>query len=163
MCGGCKWGFGSSGSRPAIRSKTARTSNFIGCSSDIPRGRRPPRCAANNGRLIASVRRTTRRPRLAAGGGGGRRFFSPPPPRPPPPQLARPSYPLHWEVRAVDLIGQVSWHNRPLFLSTALYRHQVAFEEVAEAQWRVWFGRVPLGLFDERRRRWIVEGNAPAQ
>ena len=79
-----------------------------------------------------------------------------------PAQLARPSYPLHWDVRSVDRIGQVSWHNRPLFLSTALHGHRVAFEEIAEAQWRVWFGRVPLGLFDERRRRWIVDGKSRA-
>ena len=75
-----------------------------------------------------------------------------------PAQLPRDSYPAHWDVRSVDQIGLVSWHNRPLFLSTALARHHVAFEEIDDAQWRVWFGLVQLGLFDERKHRWIVDG-----
>jgi putative transposase len=74
-----------------------------------------------------------------------------------PARAPAPEYAPHWEVRSVDVIGQVSWHNRPLFLSTALAGHRVAFEEIDDACWQVWFGSVVLALFDERRRRWIPE------
>lgn len=81
-----------------------------------------------------------------------------PSPRSLPARLPTPSYAAHWDVRSVDVIGQVSWHNRPLFLSTALAGQRVAFEEIDDACWQVWFGSVRLALFDERRRRWVLGG-----
>jgi putative transposase len=97
------------------------------------------------------------RPHDALGGATPATVYTPSP-RPLPTRLRTPSYAGHWDVRSVDVIGQVSWHNRPLFLSTALAGHRVAFEEIDDACWQVWFGSVRLAIFDERRRRWVLEG-----
>jgi len=74
-------------------------------------------------------------------------------PRPLPRRLPGPEYLGHFDVRRVSRVGQVSWHGAPLFLSEALAGEDVAFEEVDDGLWTVWFASVVLGRFDERQRR----------
>jgi putative transposase len=62
-------------------------------------------------------------------------------------------YPAHWEIRRVSTIGQVSWDGQILFLSGALAGEDVAFEEVDEGLWTVYFATLPLGRYDDRHRR----------
>lgn len=76
-----------------------------------------------------------------------------PSPRPYPRQLPPLDYAGHLEVRRVYDTGCVSWGGRLLFLSEALGREHVAFEEVADGLWTVYFATVPLARFDERQHR----------
>ena len=62
-------------------------------------------------------------------------------------------YPAHWEIRRVSTIGQVSWGAQVLFLSGALAGEDVAFEEVDDGLWTVYFATLALGRYDARHRR----------
>ena len=116
---------------------------------------RPP--AANAG---AQQRRFTRfcaeynddRPHEALGDGTPASCYQPSP-RSLPAQLPSIEYPAHWEIRRVSTIGQVSWRHQALFLSGALAGEDVAFEEVDEGLWTVYFGTLPLGRYHAGQRR----------
>lgn len=75
-----------------------------------------------------------------------------PSPRALPRRLPPLEYPGHAEIRRVDQNGYASWR-RPLFVSTALADHPVAFEEIDDGLWTVTFATVVLGRFDERLHR----------
>lgn len=76
-----------------------------------------------------------------------------PAPRSLPSRLPPLEYPGHFEVRRVSPIGQVSWRNASVFVSETLGGDQVAFEEVDDGIWTVWFATVVLGRFNERDRK----------
>jgi transposase InsO family protein len=76
-----------------------------------------------------------------------------PSPRSLPTQVPPLEYPAHWEIRRVSTIGQVSWGAQALFLSGALAGEDVAFEEVDDGLWTVYFATLALGRYDERHRR----------
>ena len=62
-------------------------------------------------------------------------------------------YAGHLEIRRVSEIGQVSWRGHFYFVSSALAGEDVAFEEVDDGVWTVYFANVILGRVDERHRR----------
>jgi hypothetical protein len=62
------------------------------------------------------------------------------------------AYPGHVEVRRVSPIGNVSWRGQALYLTEVLGGHDVAFEEVDDGIWMVYFAAVRLARFDERAR-----------
>jgi hypothetical protein len=62
-------------------------------------------------------------------------------------------YPGHWEARRVGSNGCVHLRNTLLFISTALAREDVAFEEVDDGIWTVHFGRVRLARWYEPEAR----------
>jgi putative transposase len=77
------------------------------------------------------------------------------------------TYPGHLEIRRVSAIGQVAWRGQVWFLSGALAGEDVAFEEVDDGLWTVYFATVVLGRLDQRRRRIqpiaaFTEGRSPA-
>ena len=59
-------------------------------------------------------------------------------------------YPGHAEIRRVDQNGYVSWQGAPLFVSAALAREPIAFEEVDDGIWTVHFATLALARYDER-------------
>jgi transposase InsO family protein len=61
-------------------------------------------------------------------------------------------YPGHMEVRLVSSTGCLSWKSAPLFIATALAGQYVAFEEVDEGLWTLWFATVALARYDDRQR-----------
>ncbi len=61
-------------------------------------------------------------------------------------------YPGHVEIRRVDQNGYVSWQGAPLFVSAALAREAIAFEEVDDGIWTVQFATLALARYDERYR-----------
>ena len=61
-------------------------------------------------------------------------------------------YPGHMEVRLVSSNGCLSWQSAPLFVASALAGEYVAFEEVDEGIWTLWFATVALARYDERHR-----------
>jgi hypothetical protein len=73
-------------------------------------------------------------------------------PRPLPTRLPPLEYPGHTEVRLVASNGCISWNGAPLFVATALAGEYVAFEEIDDALWTVYFATVALARYDERRR-----------
>lgn len=62
-------------------------------------------------------------------------------------------YPGHFERRRVDAAGTVSWHSRPLTISTVLIGEEIGLEPLEDGIWDLYFGPVRLGRFDEHRRR----------
>lgn len=71
--------------------------------------------------------------------------------RPFPSRLPALDYPGHLEVHRVYGNGALSWRGRVLFFSEALIGEHVAFEEVDDGLWTVYFATVALARFDERR------------
>jgi transposase InsO family protein len=61
-------------------------------------------------------------------------------------------YPGHMEVRRVASNGDVSWAGARLFVTTALADEYVAFEEVDDGLWTLWFATVALARYDDRQR-----------
>lgn len=76
-----------------------------------------------------------------------------PSPRSFPPRVPPLEYPAHWEIRRVSTIGQVSWAGQVVFLSGALAGEDVAFEEVDDGLWTVYFATLALGRYDQRHHR----------
>ena len=61
-------------------------------------------------------------------------------------------YAGHTEKRLVSSNGCVSWAGAPLFVATPLAGQYVAFEEVDDGIWTLWFATVALARYDERHR-----------
>jgi putative transposase len=76
-----------------------------------------------------------------------------PSPRAYPARLPPLEYPAHCEVRRVSRNGGIRWHNHWVNVSHVLGAEYVAFEEVDDGLWTVFFGPLTLGRFDERRLR----------
>jgi transposase InsO family protein len=74
-------------------------------------------------------------------------------PRPYPRRLPVPEYPAHWEVRRVSRNGGVRWGDAWVNVSHVLAEESVAFEEVADGVWQVYFGPLRIGRFEERLLR----------
>ena len=70
--------------------------------------------------------------------------------RPPPSRLPPMAYAGHFDVRRVSSVGHVSWKGQTLFISKALVREDVAFEEIDDGMWTLHFATVALARYDER-------------
>ena len=70
--------------------------------------------------------------------------------RPMPTTLPDPEYPAHFEARYVSRCGAFKFKRRQIFLSQALSEEWIAFEEVADGIWSLYFYDVLLGRLDER-------------
>jgi transposase InsO family protein len=70
-------------------------------------------------------------------------------------------YPGHMEVRRVSSIGQTSWRGRALYLTEALADQAVAFDEVDDGIWMLYFGALRLARFDERTRTLTAVPHGP--
>ena len=75
-----------------------------------------------------------------------------PSPRPLPRRLPPLTYPGHCELRRVSSCGTVSWRDRALYLTEVLAGEHIAFEEVDDAIWVVWFASLRIARFDARTR-----------
>jgi len=73
--------------------------------------------------------------------------------RPYPRRLPPVEYPHHYEVRRVHRAGDIRWHGRSLYVSEALGGEPVGLEQIDEACWRLYYGMLPLGIFDTRAAR----------
>ena len=70
--------------------------------------------------------------------------------RPMPETLPEAEYPAHYEVRWVSRCGTYKWKRHQLFISQALGHEWIAFEEVDDGVWSVYFYDVLLARLDER-------------
>lgn len=73
-----------------------------------------------------------------------------PSPRPFLEQPPPPEYPGHFRVRLVSTAGTLRFKDRQLFLSLALIREYIGFEETDDGIWSVFFNSTLLGKLDER-------------
>jgi putative transposase len=62
-------------------------------------------------------------------------------------------YPGHYELRRVSAPGVMSWHSKPIVISTVLIGETIGLEPVDDGEWDLHFGPIRLGRFDERTRR----------
>jgi putative transposase len=69
-----------------------------------------------------------------------------------PPRLPPLDYAGHTEKRLVSSNGCVSWAGAPLFVATPLAGEYVAFEEIDDGVWTLWFATTALARYDERHR-----------
>lgn len=67
-----------------------------------------------------------------------------------PSTLPEPDYPGHYEVRWVSKCGTYKWKRHQLFISQALGHEWIAFEEVGNGVWSVYFYDCLLARLDER-------------
>ena len=74
-------------------------------------------------------------------------------PREYPKRVSRLRYPEYYEVRKVSSSGVVYWRNKLVYVSHLLKDEDVGLEEIADGIWRVYFGPVKLGQFDERNTK----------
>jgi hypothetical protein len=74
-------------------------------------------------------------------------------PRPYPARLPALEYPAPWEVRRVSRNGGIRWGDAWVNVSHVLAEESVAFEEVADGAWQVYFGPLRIGRFEERLLR----------
>lgn len=72
-------------------------------------------------------------------------------PREFPEQLPEIEYPDGFHLRLADEGGKIRWKQARCYMGRALRHEVVGFQEVDDGVWRVWFGRVQLGLLDERK------------
>jgi len=111
-----------------------------------------PNCPAQQQRFRRFCRiYNEERPHEALGDQAPARCYRPSP-RPLPTRLPDISYPGHMEVRAVSSNGCVSWRGDALFVAMPLAGEYVAFEEVDDGLWTLWFGAVALARYDDRHR-----------
>lgn len=73
--------------------------------------------------------------------------------RPYPARLEPYDYPGHFEVRMVRRTGEIQWRGQSLFVSEALRKERLGFEEVEEGLWAVYLGVVQLAHLNEQERR----------
>lgn len=76
-----------------------------------------------------------------------------PSPRPHPERLAPLEYAGHFEQRRVSATGSIAWRAAKIWVSEVLAGQQLGCEEIAEAEWAVYFGPVRIGTLDERLGR----------
>jgi transposase InsO family protein len=70
--------------------------------------------------------------------------------RPYPERLPRLEYDGHMETRIVTDAGMIKWKKHLIFASHTLARQRIAFEEIDDGIWSVYYGEVLLARFDER-------------
>lgn len=67
-----------------------------------------------------------------------------------PDRLPELTYPDYYEVRRVGTSGVTYWRNQRLYVSHLLEGEYVGLDQVSDGVWKVYFGPVDLGEFDER-------------
>jgi putative transposase len=74
-------------------------------------------------------------------------------PRPFPRELEPMVYPDHYEVRRVKVKGAMVWKSREVHVTEALAGQDVGLEPIEDETWRLHFGPVCLGVFNEASRQ----------
>jgi putative transposase len=94
----------------------------------------------------------TERPHAALGGVPPAMIYVPSP-RAYPERLAPLEYAGHFEQRRVSATGSIAWRAGKVWVSEVLAGQQLGCEEIADAEWAVYFGPVRIGTLDERLGR----------
>lgn len=76
-------------------------------------------------------------------------------PRPYPSRIPEVVYPDHMIVRKVRPSGSIHWHGRELYISETVIGEPVAFEQVDEINYQIYFGPVKLAIYNEKKNKII--------
>ena len=113
---------------------------------------RPP--AGNRGaqqRRFGAFQREYNHERPHAGLGGlPPAMLYAPSPRAYPTRIPPLEYAGHFERRLVSSSGSIKWRDQSIWVSEVLAGQPIGCEEIADAEWAVYFGRVRIGTLDER-------------
>jgi transposase InsO family protein len=69
---------------------------------------------------------------------------------------AGPSYPAHWEKRAVKKTGLMKWRGAVVYVGEPLWKETVGLEEIDDGLWRLDYYETPLAVLDERREDPVI-------
>lgn len=75
--------------------------------------------------------------------------------RPYPERLPELIYPDHYAVRKVRCGGYIKLHGQSIYTTRQLVGEYIGLDPVSEDRWELYFGRLTLGLVDERLGRVI--------
>ena len=78
-----------------------------------------------------------------------------PSPRPYPLRLPAIEYPAGMTVRRVRHDGCIRWRGEMLFISETLVGEPVALDPLDDRYWALYFGPVPLAIFDPHKTAWL--------
>jgi transposase InsO family protein len=81
-------------------------------------------------------------------------------PRPYPERLPEIAYPDNFILRKVKSGGHMKWHGDAVYITKILEGEYIGLKALSNDCYEVYFGMVPLGIFDARRRR-IVKPRPP--
>ena len=73
-----------------------------------------------------------------------------------------PSYPAHWEKRAVKRTGLMKWRGMQVYVGEPLHNETVGLEEIDDGLWRVDYYTTPLAVLDERREQPVLRRLRPS-
>ncbi len=74
------------------------------------------------------------------------------PTRPYPKRLPEIEYPIYYETRQVKYNGLINLHNKRVYISNLLHHETIGLEEIDDGIWRVYFGPIKIGGFNERQK-----------
>ena len=72
--------------------------------------------------------------------------------RPYPERLPEIEYPIYYETRQVRYNGLINLRNKRIYISNLLQHETIGLEEIDDGIWRVYFGPIKIGEFDERQK-----------
>ena len=72
--------------------------------------------------------------------------------RPYPERLPEIEYPIYYETRQVRYNGLINLRNKRVYISNLLRHETIGLEEIDDGIWRVYFGPIKIGGFDERQK-----------
>ena len=73
--------------------------------------------------------------------------------RPYPRRLPEIEYPSRFTVRTVRSNGEIRWQGQLTYVSESLVGERIGLERVSERDWNVYFGTIPLAVFDEKTQK----------
>ena len=63
-------------------------------------------------------------------------------------------------VRRVRSDGSMVWRNGLIFVSEALSKEPVGLKQLDDRYWALYYGRVPLAILDDHKKRWTTAKHA---
>jgi transposase InsO family protein len=79
-------------------------------------------------------------------------------PRPYPSRMPQITYPDHMVIRKVRPSGSVRWHGQELYISETVIGEPIAFEQIDEFNYQIYFGPVKLAVYDNKKKK-IIKPN----
>jgi len=75
--------------------------------------------------------------------------------RPYPSRMLEIVYPDHMIIRKVRPSGQIWWRGNELYISETLVGEPVAFEQIEDELYQLYYGPIKLAIYDERKKKLI--------
>jgi hypothetical protein len=66
-------------------------------------------------------------------------------------------YPMNFVIRPIKKSGQFYWDGHRVYTHHNLDGETIGFEQITPRYWRVYFGPIPIALFDARAHKLIAQ------